>query len=222
MPNIDWESTSSFLLSLGKGSLTTLSIFALTLLFSLPLGLLVALGRMSRSKIVSGIFKVYIRIMRGTPLILQIVFVYFAPFNLFPNADLNYDRFTAVIVAFVLNYAAYFAEIYRGGILSIPQGQYEAAEVLGFTRLQTFIRIILPQVFKRILPPASNEIITLVKDTALAQTIGIIELYRVASNEANRIFSTTPLFAAGIFYFVLNWAVEKILQSCEKRLDYYR
>jgi len=222
MPDIDWGSTLHLLSELGKGSLTTLSIFALTLLFSLPLGLLVSLGRMSRFKIISAIVKLYIRIMRGTPLILQIVFVYFVPYDLFPNAKLNFDRFLAVIIAFVLNYAAYFAEIYRGGIQSIPKGQYEASEVLGFTRVQTFFRIIFPQVIKRILPPISNEVITLVKDTALAQTIGIIELYKTASFAAESDFSTAPLFVAGLFYFVMNWIVEKILHLCEKKLDYYR
>lgn len=202
-----------------KGMLVSLEIFILTLMFSLPLGMFVSLGRMSKRKYISEPIKLYILIMRGTPLILQLVFVYFAPFYLF---GLNIDRFVAAVIAFVFNYSAYFAEIYRGGIESIPVGQYEAAEVLGFTRAQTFMRIVLPQVIKRILPPVSNEVITLVKDTALVQVLGISELFRVAQNEASRVFSTTPLFIAGVFYFVMNWAVTKALHIAEKKLSYYR
>mgnify|MGYP002409360649 FL=1 len=131
-------------------------------------------------------------------------------------------RFTAAIIAFSLNYAAYYAEIYRGGIESIPRGQYEAAAVLGFTKAQTFFRIILPQVIKRILPPISNEVITLVKDSALVQVLGISELFRVAKNESSRIFSTTPLFVAGLFYLFMNWMVTKIFETAEKKLSYYQ
>ncbi|MGE5614670.1 MAG: amino acid ABC transporter permease [Bacillota bacterium] len=202
-----------------EGSWVTLQVFFLTLLFSLPLGLLVSFGRMSRVKPLSWLVKGYIDIMRGTPLILQLIVVYFGPYYLF---GLNIDRFFAAVVAFVINYAAYFSEIYRGGILSIPRGQYEAAEVLGFTKTQTFMRIILPQVVKRILPPISNEVITLVKDTALVQVLGVSELFRVAKNEASRIASTTPLFIAGAFYFVMNWIVTKAFHFAEKKLDYYR
>jgi len=161
--------------------------------------------------------------MRGTPLLLQIIFVYFAPSFMLPEGfRLNLDRFVAAIIAFSLNYAAYFAEIYRGGIESIPQGQYEAAAVLGFTRAQTFTRIILPQVIKRILPPISNEVITLVKDTALVQVLGISELFRVAKNESSRIFSTTPIFIAGLFYLVMNWVVTKVFHFSEDKLSYYK
>lgn len=197
----------------------TLQVFFLTLLLSLPLGLLVSFGRMSRNKLINGIIKLYIDIMRGTPLMLQLIVVYFAPYYLF---GLNIDRFFAAVAAFVLNYSAYFAEIYRGGIQSMPKGQYEAAEVLGFTRIQTFMRIILPQVIKRILPPISNEVITLVKDTALVQVLGVSELFRVAKNESSRISSTTPLFIAGIFYFVMNWIVTRIFHLAEKKFNYYR
>jgi polar amino acid transport system permease protein len=158
-------------------------------------------------------------IVRGTPLILQLIFVYFAPYYLF---KLSYDRFTAVIVAFSLNYACYFAEIYRGGIQSIPQGQYEAAKVLGLTKKQGFFRIILPQVVKRILPATGNEVITLVKDTALAQVIGVAELFRVAQNAASKQFSTMPIFIAGVFYFIMNWVVSAGFARLEKKLDYYR
>ena len=202
-----------------QGTLVSLEIFILTLLFSLPLALPIAFGRMSNKKPVSVIVNGYLLIMRGTPLILQLIFVYFAPYYLF---GVSYDRFIAVIIAYVINYAAYFAEIYRGGIESIPQGQYEAAKVLGFTRSQTFFRIILPQVIKRIIPSTANEVITLVKDTALAQTIGVAELFRVAQNASARQFSTMPIFIAGIFYFLMNWVVSTGFSRLEKKLTYYR
>jgi polar amino acid transport system permease protein len=179
--------------------------------------------------------------MRGTPLILQLIFIYFAPkyllqfllnsfsasiqsetFWYIVRALLSYNRFTAVIIAFSLNYAAYFAEIYRGGIESIPKGQYEAAKVLGFTEAQTFGKIIVPQVIKRILPATGNEIITLVKDTALAQTIGVAELFHAAQNASAREFSTTPIFIAGVFYLIMNWIVTLIFAYTEKKLSYYR
>jgi amine acid ABC transporter, permease protein, 3-TM region, His/Glu/Gln/Arg/opine family len=201
-----------------QGSAVSIEIFFLTLIIAIPLALPVALGRMSRKPVVAVPVKLYILIMRGTPLILQIIFVYFAPYYLFKA---SYDRFVAVIIAFAVNYAAYFAEIYRGGIESIPKGQYEAAKVLGFTRRQTFMRIILPQVVKRILPAMGNEVITLVKDTALAQTIGVAELFRVAQNASARQFSTLPIFVAGAFYFVMNWAVSACFARLEKKLAYY-
>ncbi len=202
-----------------KGSTTSLSIFFLTLLFAVPLGFPVAMARMSKNKLVSDIANIFMLIIRGTPLILQIIFVYFAPYYLF---KLSYDRYTAVIVAFAINYSAYFAEIYRGGIESIPRGQYEASKVLGFTRIQTFFKIILPQVIKRILPTMGNEINTLVKDTALAQVIGVAELFRVAQNAASREFSTMPIFVAGVFYFLMNWVFSTIFRKLEKKLDYYK
>jgi len=201
------------------GSLVSISVFALTLVFSLPLALPLALGRMSKRRWLSAPVDLYILIMRGTPLILQLIFVYFAPYYLF---GASWDRFTAVIVAFSINYAAYFAEIYRGGIEAVPRGQWEAAKVLGYTRSQTFFRIILPQVVKRILPASGNEVITLVKDTALAQTIGVAELFRAAQNASARQFSTLPIFVAGLFYFVMNWAVSAAFARAEKRLSYYR
>jgi len=201
-----------------EGSLVSLEIFFLTLAFALPLALPVALGRMSASRWIRAPVHVYSLVMRGTPLILQIIFVYFAPYYLF---EASYDRFTAVIVAFTINYVAYFAEIYRGGIQSIPKGQHEAAKVLGFTRADTFFRIVLPQVVKRILPASANEVITLVKDTALAQTIGVAELFRVAQNASARQFSTTPIFIAGAFYFVMNWAVSELFLRLERKLAYY-
>lgn len=202
-----------------EGTVVSLEIFALTLLFALPLGLAVAFGRMSRNRWLSGAVNVYMLVMRGTPLILQLIFIYFAPYYLF---GLSYDRFTAAVVAFVINYAAYFAEIYRGGIEAIPAGQHEAGKVLGFTRPQVFFRIVLPQMIKRVLPAMGNEVITLVKDTALAQTIGVAELFRVAQTASSRQFSTVPIFVAGVFYFAMNWAVAAAFARAEKKLDYYR
>jgi polar amino acid transport system permease protein len=223
-----------------RAAVVSLEVFFLTLLFSMPLALPVAFGRMSKSRPLRAVVNFYILVMRGTPLILQLIFIYFAPKYLlqflqnvlgayitsagFWNAVsflLSYERFTAVIIAFTLNYAAYFAEIYRGGIESIPKGQYEAAKVLGFTRAQTFTRVILPQMVKRILPATGNEVITLVKDTALAQTIGVAELFRAAQNASSREFSAMPIFMAGVFYFFMNWAVTAAFMKFEKKLSYY-
>lgn len=210
---------TKLLLLMLEGTLTSLRIFFLTLLFALPLGLLVAKGRMSKHRIISSVVNGYIMIMRGTPLILQLIFVYFAPYYVLGASA---DRFTAVVIAYVINYAAYFAEIYRGGIQSIPQGQIEASSVLGFTKIHTFTHIVMPQVVKRIMPAMGNEVITLVKDTALAQTIGVAELFRVAQNAAAREFSTMPIFIAGVFYFVMNAIVSKSFDFIERKLDYYR
>lgn len=207
------------LLVMLEGTVVSLQIFFLTLLLSIPLGLIVAAGKMSKYSFINIPVKIFMMAARGTPLILQLIFIYFAPYYLF---GISYDRFTAAIIAFSLNYAAYYAEIYRGGIESIPSGQYEASRVLGFTKVQTFFRIILPQVIKRILPATGNEVITLVKDTALAQVIGVAELFRAAQNAASRDFSTTPIFVAGIFYFILNWIVSEIFIKIEKKLSYYR
>ncbi|MGL4987419.1 MAG: amino acid ABC transporter permease, partial [Treponemataceae bacterium] len=171
-----------------QGAWISIKVFFLTVIFSLPLGLILCQARMSRLAFFNMPAKLLLLIIRGTPLILQLIFVYFAPGYLFPSVN-YYDRFTAAIIALSINYAAYFAEIYRGGIQAIPKGQYEAAKVLGFTKGQTFFRIILPQVFKQILPALSNEFITLVKDTALIQVIGVQELFRVAQNAASRQFS---------------------------------
>lgn len=205
-----------FLLS---GTIVSLEVFFLTLLFAIPLAMPVALGRRSKSPLIRQPVGFYVLVMRGTPLILQLIFVYFAPYYLF---KVSYDRFTAVIAAFTINYAAYFAEIYRGGIDAIPRGQWEAAKVLGLTRGQTFFFIILPQVIRRILPAMANEVITLVKDTALAQTIGVAELFRAAQNASAREFSTMPIFIAGLFYFVMNWVVTVIFETAEKKLSYYK
>lgn len=195
-----------------------IKIFALTLLFALPLGFIVAKGRMSKLWPVKTLVNIYIQIMRGTPLILQLIFVYFAPYYIL---GVSYDRFTAVIIAFVINYAAYFAEIYRSGLQAIDKGQYEASRVLGFNKLYTFFHIILPQVFKIILPALAGEVITLVKDTALAQTIGVAELFRAAQNAASREFSTMPIFIAGVFFFVMNYLVSKFFNIVEDKMNYY-
>lgn len=200
------------------GTITSLKIFVLTLLFSIPLGAVVARGRMSKNRVVSAVVNIYIMIMRGTPLILQLLFVYFGPYYLF---GASYDRFTAVIIGFVINYAAYFAEIYRGGVQSIPVGQWEASLVLGFSKAHTFTHVIVPQVVKRIIPAMGNEVITLVKDTALAQTIGVAELFRVAQSASARQFSTTPIVIAGLFYFIMNGVVSRLFDLFEKKLDYY-
>ena len=207
---------------LAEGFLVTVQIFVLTLLFSLPLGMLVAFGRMSRCKIIKLIAKLYISVMRGTPLMLQIIVVYFAPYYMFRMKMGPGYRFPAVIIAFVINYAAYFAEIYRSGIESMPNGQYEAAQVLGYNKAQTLIRIILPQVIKRVLPSITNETITLVKDTSLAFTISIAEMFTVAKQIGAAQTSVMPLLVAGIFYYVFNLIVATVMEYIEKRLSYYR
>ncbi len=200
---------------------STISIFVCTLVLSVPLGFAVALCRMSKVKILAWLTKIYISIMRGTPLILQIVVVYFGPYYLFGiPISLSYC-FPAVIIAFVINYAAYFAEIYRAGIESIPKGQYEAAQVLGYTKAQTFFKIILPQVVKRVLPPVTNEAITLVKDTSIAYAISYVEMFTVARELAAAQTNMGILFVAGLFYYVFNFVVAFCMEKLEKRLSYY-
>ena len=212
-------SLQTLLQEMGEASLSTLLIFFLTLLFSLPLGLLVAFGRRSRYKIISLPVRFYILIMRGTPLMLQLFFVFY---GLNPLFGIQPQRMQAAIIAFVLNYAAYFAEIYRGGIESIPEGQYEAGKVLGFTRAQTFFHIVLPQVVKRILPPMGNEFITLVKDTSLAQVIAVQELMHVTEKFASSSVWTIPFFVAAVFYLVMNGVVTRCFTVAEKKFSYYR
>lgn len=212
---------SIILLQLMKGMGVTAEIFFLTLLFSLPLGLLVAFGRMSKNGIIRMISKIYISVLRGTPLMLQLIVVYFAPFYVFHLKVSNY-RFPAIIIAFALNYAAYFAEIYRAGIESMPVGQYEAARVLGYSRLQTFVRIILPQVIKRILPPVTNETITLVKDTSLAFVLAQAEMFTMAKQIAAKETSIMPLMIAGVFYYLFNLIVATVMERIEKSLNYYK
>ncbi len=202
-----------------EGAGTTLSIFFLTLLFSVPLGMLVAQGRMSRRSLVRGPVSVYIYLMRSTPLMLQIMFIYFLLPMLLP---FQVNRFWAVIFAFVINYAAYFAEIFRSGIQSIPAGQHEAAKVLGYTRVQTFFRIVLPQVAKRVLLPVTNEVITLIKDTALASTVAVVDLMTVAKKQVSSSSSIEPYVVAIILYLILNGLAEQLCKLAERRLSYYR
>lgn len=206
---------------LGSGFIVTLQIFFLTLIGSLPLGVLIALGRMSKFKPLSLLMQAYNSVMRGTPLMLQMFFIYFAPYYLLGIELTTDSKFTATVVAFILNYAAYFAEIYRSGIQSIPKGQYEAASVLGYSRTQTFMKIVLPQVIKRILPSMGNEIITLVKDTSLAFAIGVAEMFSTAKALVASQVSMAPFVAAAAFYWVFNFIVEMVLNQVEKRLDYY-
>lgn len=207
---------------LAQGMLATLGIFLLTLLFSMPLGLLLAAVRMSRFRLLQWIARIYISIMRGTPLMLQLLVVFFAPYYLF-SAETPYSyRFYAVLIGFSLNYAAYFAEIYRSGIQSIPQGQREAAQVMGYKKSQTFFRIIFPQMVKRVLPSVTNEVITLVKDTSLAFALAYTEMFTTAKQIAAAQASLLPLFIAGLFYYIFNFIVAFVMEGIEKKLDYYR
>ena len=207
---------------LGEGFLKTLEIFGLTLIFSLPLGLLVSFGRMSKNCIIRWIMKIYISIMRGTPLMLQLLVVFFAPYYVFGISTPYLYRFYAVIIGFSLNYAAYFAEIYRSGIQSIPKGQREAAQLMGYGRRQTFFRIIFPQMVKRVMPPVTNEVITLVKDTSLAFALACTEMFTMAKQIAAAQASLMPLFIAGLFYYIFNFVVAFVMETIEKKLDYYR
>jgi len=207
---------------LGIGMITSVEIFILTLVFSLPLGLLVAFGRMSKIAPVRWFTKIYISIMRGTPLMLQLMVVFFGPYYIFGmRLSANY-RMIVVLIGFAINYAAYFAEIYRGGIESMPAGQYEAAKLLGYTKAQTFFRIILPQVVKRILPSVTNEVITLVKDTSLAFVLSVTEMFTMAKQIAAAQTSMTAFIAAGIFYYIFNLVVALSMEAIEKKLSYYR
>lgn len=206
---------------MAEGMTKTCAIFFLTLLFSLPLGMIVALMRMSKSKIISGITRVIISILRGTPLMLQLIAVTYGPYYLFEVSGFR-NKLIPVVIAFAINYAAYFAEIYRGGIESMPVGQYEAAEVLGYTKTQTFFHIILPQVVKRIMPSITNEVITLVKDTSLAFTVSYAEMFTVGKQIANSETSFMPFLVAGVFYFVFNAVVDFVMGKIEKSMDYYK
>lgn len=210
------------LAKLAEGMAKSVGIFGLTLLFSLTLGLVVTFGRMSKNGVLRNITKFYISVMRGTPLMLQLMVVYFGPFYLFGMKLSTSYRFIAVIIGFALNYAAYFAEIYRSGIESMPTGQYEAARLLGYSRIQCFFVIILPQVIKRILPSVTNEVITLVKDTSLAFAISEMEMFNVAKGLAAASTSMVPLVIAGVFYYIFNFLVAFVMEFIEKKLNYYR
>ena len=207
---------------LGEGLLVSLGIFAITLLFSLPLGLLVAFGRMHKNLLISGIIKIYISFMRGTPLMLQLFMVYYGPYYIFKVSLHPGYRMTAVYIGFILNYAAYFAEIYRSGIQSMDRGQYEAAEILGYSKMQCFFRIILPQVWKKILPSITNEVISLVKDTSLAFSISVMEMFTQAKALSSSQSSMFPLIMAGVLYYIFNFVVAFIMEQMEKKMAYYQ
>ena len=206
-------------LTVGFGQ--TCLIFALTLLFSLPLGMVVYFGRVCRLKPVSWVVKIYISIMRGTPLMLQLLIWYFGPYYLW-GMNIGGYKFTAILLGCSLNYAAYFAEIYRSGIESIPKGQYEAAQLLGYSKTQTFFKIILPQVVKIVLPSVTNEVITLVKDTSLVYSVSYIEMFAMAKQIAAAQTTVIPFFIAGVFYYIFNFVVAWVMENFEKKLDYYR
>ena len=213
---------AQMLWQLAGGMGTSIQIFAVTLIFSLPLGLLVAVGRMSKNPIIRNLVKLYISVMRGTPLMLQLMVVYFGPYYIFGLRMGSGYRLWATLIGFVINYAAYFAEIYRSGIQSMPMGQYEAAKILGYGRGQTFFLIILPQVVKRILPSVTNEVITLVKDTSLAFTLSVMEMFTIAKAIAAAQTTMAPFIAAGLFYYIFNLLVALFMEWVEKKLDYYR
>ena len=206
---------------MGSGFMNTCAIFFLTLIVSLPLGMGIALLRMSKNKVVSGVTRFIISVLRGTPLMLQLIAVTYGPYYL-NIAGVARNKLIPVVIAFGINYAAYFAEIYRGGIESMPIGQYEAADVLGYTKVQTFFRIILPQVIKRIMPSITNEVVTLVKDTSLAFTVSYQEMFTVGKQIANSQTSFIPFIVAGVFYFVFNAIVDFAMGKVENSMNYYR
>ena len=209
-------------LKLLDGFGATLSIFFLTLLFALPLGLLIAFGRMSKFKPLSALVKLYISVVRGTPLMLQLLVVMFGPYYLFKIPISPDYRFYAVVIGFSLNYAAYFAEIYRAGIQAVPVGQYEASEILGYSSSQRFFKIVFPQMMKNIIPAVTNEVITLVKDTSLAFAIAYTEMFTVAKQVAAAQATIMPLFVAGLFYYVFNFVVAFVMEFIEKKMSYFR
>ena len=215
-------SIQQMVMQLAGGMGISIQIFVVTLIVSLPLGLVVAFGRMSRNKVLQTIVKVYISVMRGTPLMLQLMVVYFGPYYLFGIRVGTSYRLWATFIGFSINYAAYFAEIYRSGIQSMPAGQYEAAYILGYSRIQTFFKIILPQVIKRILPSVTNEVITLVKDTSLAFTLSVAEMFSIAKALAASQTNMIPFVVAGLFYYIFNLVVAVVMEWIEKKLDYYR
>ncbi|MDD3360093.1 MAG: amino acid ABC transporter permease [Hespellia sp.] len=213
---------STMLQQLGGGMLISLEIFVLTLVFSMPLGLVVAFARMSKIAPLRWIAKFYISIMRGTPLMLQLMMVYFGPYYLFGVRISTTYRMIAVMIGFAINYAAYFAEIYRGGIESIGVGQYEAAKLLGYNKTQTFFHIIFPQVMKRILPSVTNEVITLVKDTSLAFVLAVAEMFTIAKQIAAAQTSMVPYIAAFVIYYIFNFIVAMAMEKIEEKMNYYK
>ena len=201
--------------------LKSMGIFFWTVVLSLPLGLFVSFGRMSKNSVIRNIVKIYISVMRGTPLMLQLMIVYYSPFLLF-GMNIRTFRFPAIIIGFTINYAAYFAEIFRSGIESMPVGQYEAAQLLGYSKSQTFMKIILPQVIKRILPAVTNEVITLVKDTSLAFSLAYMEMFTIAKQIVAKDSTFVPFIVAAVFYYVFNFVVAAVMENIEKRMSYYK
>lgn len=210
----------TMIMKMSEGLGRTFAIFALTLIFSIPLGMIVAWLRMSKNRIISSVTRFVISILRGTPLMLQLLAVTYGPYYLF-DVSVSRNKLIPVVIAFVINYAAYFAEIYRGGIESMPIGQYEAANVLGYSKMQTFFRIILPQVVKRIMPSITNEVVTLVKDTSMAFTVSYQEMFTIGKQIANSQTSFMPFVVAGVFYFIFNGVVDLVMGKIEKRMNYY-
>ena len=208
-------------LKMAEGLSKTCAIFFLTLIFSLPLGCVVALLRMSKNKVISKITQFIVSVLRGTPLMLQLLAVTYGPFYLF-GMNVSRNKLIPVVIAFAINYAAYFSEIYRGGIESISVGQYEAAQILGYSKAQTFIKIILPQVVKRILPSVTNEIVTLVKDTSIAFTVSYQEMFTIGKQIANSQTSFVPFLVAGVFYYIFNAIVGFVMGRAEKKFSYYK
>lgn len=206
---------------MGEGLGKTCAIFFLTLLFSLPLGMVIGLLRMSKNTVISKITQFIVSVLRGTPLMLQLLAVTYGPYYLF-GLTVSRNKLIPVVVAFAINYAAYFSEIYRGGIESISVGQYEAADVLGYSKAQTFIKIILPQVIRRILPSVTNEIVTLVKDTSIAFTVSYQEMFTIGKQIANSQTSFTPFVVAGVFYYLFNAIVGFVMGKIEKSMSYYK
>ncbi len=220
-------SLATMIFKMSEGLGRTCAIFFLTLIFALPLGMLVALLRMSKNKVVSGVTRFFISILRGTPLMLQLLAVTYGPYYISKSIgwieiSVARNKLIPVVIAFAINYAAYFAEIYRGGIESISKGQYEAAEVLGYSKVQTFVKIILPQVIKRIMPSITNEVVTLVKDTSMAFTVSYQEMFTIGKQIANSQTSFMPFVVAGVFYFVFNAIVDFVMGKIEKSMQYYR
>ena len=211
---------TTMLITMGAGMLRTIGIFFLTLIGSLPLGMVIMFGRQSTNTVLSSIVKGFISIIRGTPLMLQLLVWYFGPYYLFGWSIKGY-RFPAILIGFIVNYACYFAEIYRGGIEAMDKGQYEAAEILGYSKSQTFFLIILPQVIKTILPSITNEVITLVKDTSLAFTLAYQEVFSLAKQISASETSFTPFVVAGVFYFVANYVVAYVMDRIEKSMSFY-
>lgn len=211
----------TMILKMSEGLGKTCAIFFLTLIFSLPLGMIVALLRGSKNKAVSGTVRFIISVLRGTPLMLQLLAVTYGPYYLF-GVNVSRNKLIPVVIAFSINYAAYFAEIYRSGIESIPVGQYEAAQVLGYSKTHTFMKIILPQVIRRILPAMTNEVVTLVKDTSMAFTVSYMEMFTIGKQIANSQTSFTPFIVAGVFYYIFNAIVGFVMGKIEKAMSYYK